>query len=46
MTVRVHLPASSAVSSKRGLLVTHMIELSAVPRFYPDSTADKSIFPC
>jgi len=37
MTVNGHLSASAAVLSKRGIPVTHLIELSVLPRFYPNA---------
>jgi hypothetical protein len=37
MTVLGHIPASVAVPSKRGAPVTHLIELSVVHRFCPNS---------
>lgn len=44
MTVRGQLPASAAVPSKRGVPVTHVIELSVVPIFYPNSVLQIETF--
>ena len=47
MKVRGHTHASAVLPSKRGVPVTHLIELSLVPRFSPDLVLQmKKVVPC